>query len=123
MVNGTGFREESLPKVHKKLLLPEFTEDTKEVENYLRGRGISLEVIQYCLDHRLLFEGKKHLGAVFVGYDIDGIPRYAAIRSTTGPYKGDASGSDKHFSFSLVDSPDDRKKHPNSRPYTVCGNE
>jgi hypothetical protein len=36
-----------------------------------------------------------------VGRDLSGKARYGALRSTTSSYKGDVSGSDKHFSFSI----------------------
>ena len=59
------------------------------------------EVIQYCIDHRLLFESKPYHNAVFVGYDQSGKARYASLRGTYSSFKGEASGSDKHYSFSI----------------------
>jgi len=38
---------------------------------------------------------------VFGGMDKVGQPRYAALRGTVSGFKGEASGSDKRFSFSL----------------------
>ena len=40
--------------------------------------------------------------AIFIGKDGNGTPRYAGCRSTTGSFKGDASGSDKRYSFRLL---------------------
>ena len=86
------------PKI---VLLPEKNENSEIVVKYLRGRGISENVINYCLKKELLYESQKYHNAVFVGYDSRGVVRYAAIRGTSSPYKGEASGSDKHFSFQL----------------------
>ena len=42
---------------------------------------------------------------VFIGRDAQGQRRYAALRGITGNYKGEATGSDKRYSFSLADKP------------------
>ena len=85
----------------KKLLMPELSNNTDHVKRYLMKRGIDPEIIDYGIQHALIFETKEYHNAVFVGYDTKGIARYAAMRSTFTPYKGDITGSDKHFSFSL----------------------
>ena len=95
----------------RKLLLPEKNETANVVVNYLMGRGIHSEVIDYCLGHRLLYESKKYHNAVFVGYDLEGRPRYAALRGTVGGYKGEATGSDKRYSFSIVGNRGTRSIH------------
>lgn len=68
---------------------------------YLKGRGIHDVIIRYCLENDLLFESRKYHSAVFLGYDKDGVPRYGNVRGTVGDYKGELSGSDKHYSFSI----------------------
>ena len=92
-------------KQHKKrkLILPERNDSNDQVLQYLQGRGIHPEILRYCIDHDLLYESMLYQNAVFVGYDQEHVPRYAAIRSTKSAYKGEAPGSDKHFSFSIVD--------------------
>ena len=66
-------------------------------------RGIDYSLIQECIAEGIIFEGKKYHNAVFVGKDADGTPKYAALRSTIGSsFKGDASGSDKRYSFRLL---------------------
>ena len=92
-------RKEPAPK---RLLLPERAEHADRVIEYLKGRGICREVLEFCLETGRLYENRNGRSAVFVGMDKEGRPRYAAIRGMgeTG-YKGDASGSDKHFSFSI----------------------
>ena len=58
-------------------------------------------VIRYCLESDLLFESRKYHSAVFLGYDKEGVPRYGNVRGTVGDYKGELSGSDKRYSFSI----------------------
>lgn len=55
----------------------------------------------------MIFESLPKHNAVFVGVDKNNIPRYAAYRGT-GKYRfiGDATGSDKHYSFKLMGSSD-----------------
>lgn len=86
----------------KNLLLPEPVEGRPErVISYLTGRGIDRPLLESCIYHRLLYESAEYHNAVFVGYDPAGKDRYAAIRGTVGSYKGEVSGSDKRYSFSL----------------------
>ena len=86
----------------KKLLLPEAVEGRPErVIAYLTSRGIDRPLLEACVNHRLLYESAEYHNAVFVGYDPDGKARYAAIRGTVSSYKGEASGSDKRYAFSL----------------------
>ena len=91
------------PKQEKsrRLLWPELSDDTSNVARYLRGRGIHPVIINYCLRNELLFETKDYHNALFVGYDARGAARYGNLRGTVGAYKGEVSGSDKHFSFSI----------------------
>ena len=93
------------PILERNLLLPERNGNNDAVVQYLMGRGIDREIIEYCIAHGLLYESKRYRNAVFVGYDSSGTARYAALRGTMGMYKGEASGSDKHFSFILADDP------------------
>ena len=83
----------------KRLLLPERNDNADAVIRYLKGRGIHDVIIRYCLENDLLFESRKYHSAVFLGYDKDGVPRYGNVRGTVGDYKGELSGSDKHYSF------------------------
>lgn len=93
-------REPPKPQ-EKRLLLPPKSDSANHVRSYLKGRGIHEVVIDFCLDNDLLYEDSKFHSAVFVGRDMAGKVRYASIRSTSGTYKGEATGSDKHFSFHL----------------------
>ena len=109
-----GYRAEvapaSLSQPEKKrehhLMLPEAQEGhPAQVVRYLAGRGIARSVIDYCIEHRLLYESKEYHNAVFVGYDAGGVVRYAALRGTVGAFKGEATGSDKRHSFSICARP------------------
>lgn len=86
----------------RELLMPELKSNTDIVVSYLMGRGIHPAVIDHCLKHKLLFETKQYHNAMFVGYDTEGKARYAALRGTKSGYKGEVTGSDKRYSFSLV---------------------
>ena len=85
----------------RRLLLPPKSKTADRVMEYLQRRAIAPEIIQFCLERNTLYESKDGQNAVFVGYDESGKPRYAAIRSIVGDYKGDASGSDKKYSFRM----------------------
>ena len=100
----------SLPK-RKKLILPEKNKTSEKVVRYLARRGIHPELIIFCLEQGMLYESKNYSNAVFVGMDKGEIPRYAALRSTVNAYKGEAAGSDKHWSFKLTNSSNNSHLH------------
>ena len=93
----------------KKLLLPIRCADNRRMEAYLRGRGIDRDVIRFFEETGRLYEGaytsvksgRTFIHAVFVGFDKDGTARYANLRGIDSGFKGDATGSDKRYSFSL----------------------
>lgn len=85
----------------KNLALPIQNRTNTVVTRYLCSRGIHPDILDYCYRHKLLYEGMPYHNAVFIGYDEKQVPRYAALRGTVGQYKGEASGSDKHFSFNI----------------------
>jgi len=83
--------------------LPERNANTRLVESYLRKRGISQEIRDYCIDHDLLYESARYHNAVFVGCDPQEIPRHATQRgiSPDSHFRRDASKSNKRYTFSL----------------------
>ena len=89
----------------RKLLLPPPNSSADRVVRYLRERGIHPVIIDHCLRNRSLYESADYHSAVFIGRDKDGNARYGAIRGTKGAYKGEATGSDKHYSFSIAENP------------------
>lgn len=99
------------PEDPRELLMPELNSSASTVVKYLMGRGIHPTVLDYCLSHDLLFETKQYHNALFVGYDSSGQMRYAALRGTWGNFKGEVSGSDKHFSFAISAQEDSSDLH------------
>ena len=87
----------------RQLLIPELERYPVRARNYLRSRGISRDVIDYGFSHSLIFETSEYHNVMFVGYDREGRARYAAMRGTISGYKGEVTGSDKHYSFSICD--------------------
>lgn len=96
----------AVPKTppQKHLVLPEKSRSDHKAFDYLASRGISDEVIKECMGLGLVYEStyKNITNVAFVGLDTHGTPKYAAVRGLRGDYKGEAEGSDKHFSFKLA---------------------
>ena len=83
------------------LLLPEASCSNTRAANYLAGRGIDRELIDFCIRSGRLYESEQYHNVVFVGQDSSGKPCYANLRGTASDFKGEASGSDKRYSFSI----------------------
>ena len=96
------------PKVFS---MPEVNINPARAIQYLVGRGIDPEIVQWCIDHKLVFETTKYSNVLFVGYDVDGNPKYGAVRATNGSFKGDVQGSDKKCAFKIVRAESPRKVH------------
>ena len=89
--------------VQKVLLLPDKSPTNDKVREYLEGRGIDLEIIDECLKGGIIYESLPYHNAVFLGMDESNVPRYAAYRATNERrLMGEASGSDKNYSFKLL---------------------
>ena len=85
------------------LLLPEKSPTTDVVFDYLFGRGIDYEIINHCLEQELIIESLPYHNAVFIGYDENKEPKYAAYRATNqSRIMGDCTGSKKQYSFRLT---------------------
>ena len=62
--------EKPQPKEENKpLLLPEKCAYNIVITEYLCGRGIDFEIINYCISKDLIFESLPYHNVVFVGYD------------------------------------------------------
>ena len=86
----------------KFLLLPPASRCAAQASSYLSGRGIDKELIDFCFTTGRLYEsGGRYHNVVFVGHDRAGKARYANLRGIGSPFKGEASGSDKRFSFHI----------------------
>ena len=88
-------------KTEKKLILPKPYRYQTYAVSYLQNRGIDMELIQYCLKTGQIYESENYHNVVFVGMDQSGIPRYAALRGIGSDFVGEASGSDKNYSFCI----------------------
>lgn len=85
------------------LLLPEKSSSSDVVVQYLFSRGIDYEIINYCLDNDLIMESLPYHNVIFIGYDEEGKPKYAAYRATNqSRLMGDCTGSKKQYSFRLT---------------------
>lgn len=110
IILGNAALKEPIPyyqkeKTNRDLLMPKLDRDTSQVELYLFSRGIHPAVTIYCIYKKLLFQTEEYHNALFVGYDKGGTPRYGALRATRSSYKGDLTGSNKHYAFSMNENP------------------
>lgn len=86
----------------KNLILPLKAENNDIAINYLLSRGISKEIIEYCIENKLLYEERKHHNVVFIGYDENKVPKYAFCRATNEQrFMIEATGSNKKYSFKI----------------------
>ena len=99
------------PEPPRKLLLPQASRCATRAVSYLHGRGIDRDLIDYCIRTGRLYESQPYHNVVFVGRDLKGQPRYAALRGTMGNFKGEATGSDKRYSFSIAENPSATSVH------------
>ena len=102
-------KQSEKPKI---LLLPEKSKTTDKIKEYLFSRGIDGAITDECIKKGVIFESLPYHNIVFVGFDENRKPKYAAFRATNSRrILGDCSGSDKHYSFRLADS-ESNEVHP-----------
>lgn len=90
-------------KAEKQLLLPAKSANASIVKRYLMGRGIDQSIVEHCITKGIIFESLPSHNVIFLGLDLTGTPSYAGFRGTGKTrFLGEATGSDKHFSFRLV---------------------
>lgn len=65
----------------KVLLLPKANRCATHAVEYLHGRGIDYDLIDFCISTGRLYESYPYHNVVFVGQDRNGKPRYANLRS------------------------------------------
>jgi hypothetical protein len=85
---------------HKPFHPPMRRSTSDNAVKYLQSRGIEVNLISPLVERGDIYESIDGC-AVFVGRDADGVARYAAKRSISGSFKGEAPGSDKRFSFQV----------------------
>lgn len=97
----------------KHLILPDKSRTAIRVVNYLvNERGIDEEIVRYCIKNAYIYESLPYHNIVFIGYDRQRKPRYAAFRATNQQrIMGDCSGSNKEYSFRLIGNEQGKKIH------------
>ena len=91
------------PQKRSKIILPERNLTDNTVISYLKSREIDRTLIDCCINKGMLYESAEKHNCVFMGFDEDHKPRYAAYRSTDGTdVKGEVFGSDKRYSFRII---------------------
>ncbi|AFM01478.1 DNA primase [Desulfitobacterium dehalogenans ATCC 51507] len=99
------YRPPQKPEVEKgELVLPEKNNTYKHVFAYLiNTRKIDKDIVSFMVKQKKLYEN-SHRSCVFVGYDQDGVAKYASVRSTNtmgSSYRGDVANSDKTWAFRM----------------------
>ena len=100
--------KEGKPKV---LLLPKASRCATHAVEYLHRRGIDCDLINFCISTGRLYESYPYHNVVFVGMDRDGKARYANLRGIGSDFIGDATGSDKHYSFGIPAAEESDRLH------------
>ena len=94
---------EAEPEPQKPFLLPEANPDMRRVFAYLTGtRCLDQRVVKAFVKAKMIYEDAAYHNAVFVGYDLEGVPRHAHKRGTYTkgePFKGNVDGCDPRYSF------------------------
>lgn len=91
-----------IEKEHNPFELPPRNDRMSRVFSYLLlTRGIDKDVLFEFVKNKMIYESADYHNAVFVGYDLNGIPRHAHKRGTvtSNPYKGNVAGSQPEYSF------------------------
>lgn len=84
-------------------ILPEKNNTYNHIIAYLiKTRGIDKDIVYNCIHNKTLYEDKNR-NCVFVGYDKEGVARYAGLRgtNTNRVFKGEVENSNKAFSFNI----------------------
>ena len=85
----------------KVLVLPKANQNNENAIKYLESRGIDKDIINYCIESGWIYESYPNHNVVMLGLDKYGTARYVNLRGIGTDFKGEASGSDKRFSFSI----------------------
>lgn len=94
------YSNENAPKT---IVIPEKASTNKQVIEYLKNRGIDEEIINDCINKKIIYQENKTNNAVFLGYDNDNNIKYAGCRSTNEKrIMRDAKGSSKEYSFRML---------------------
>lgn len=82
--------------------LPSKSDSSNIIIDYLcKKRCLNEEIVKSLIQQNLIYEVEGNHAVVFVGYDQQGNPKHASMRSTDGDWKKDVPGSNKSYSFSI----------------------
>lgn len=95
----------------KILQIPALSDTTNRAFSYLISRGINSQIINYCIDKKLILETEQYHNVVFAGYDETNNIRYANLRGTKGNFKGEVKGSDKKYAFRICATDNPERLH------------
>lgn len=105
LLGGTGGQLAASPPIQKETVefkLPPKNDNMRRVYAYLLNRrGIDKEVLYAFANRQMVYESAGYHNAVFVGHDLEDVPRHANLRGT-GPestFKGNTPGSVPEYSF------------------------
>lgn len=90
------------PPQKPRFILPKPNDNNDRALDYLMRRGIGVALLRFCVNTGRLYEDERH-NCCFVGFDPQGAPRYAMLRSSDprSTFLREVDGSDKRYSFSL----------------------
>ncbi|WP_312907954.1 DUF3991 domain-containing protein [Tissierella praeacuta] len=94
---------ESKKEENKEFILPKKNKTFNHAIAYLiKTRGIDKDIVYKCIQNKILYEDERR-NCVFVGYDKEGLPRYAGLRGTSSykTFKGEVENSNKAYSFNI----------------------
>lgn len=100
--DGTLAASPPIVKEAKPFQLPPKNDTMRRVYAYLlHQRGIDPEVLAEFVRRRMIYESADYHNAVFVGYDMEGVPRHAHKRGTgsASTYKGNVDSCLPEYSF------------------------
>lgn len=88
--------------------LPIVCNKPKKMFDYLiNERCIDKDIVNFYYLKSYVYECQKDHSVIFVGYDEKGKAKFASKRATDDNWKKDVYGSDKHYSFRLVNTTSD----------------
>ncbi|GHV47140.1 hypothetical protein FACS189499_04120 [Clostridia bacterium] len=89
------------PTELKQFTLPPRNRDNERIIAHLQSRGIDKTLVQECINRGQIYESATYHHCVFVGRDENNKAKFAALRSVSGDFKRDATGSDKRYGFAI----------------------
>lgn len=103
--NKTPIQSKQIIKKNIPFRLPNPNINNEIAINYLTNiRGLDKEIVQYCIENDLIYESIEDHSVIFVGFDENHFPKYAAKRSTNSTFKMDIAGSLKANCFNIINN-------------------